>query len=103
MAQDATEVADNPAANRLEARSGNQLAYAAYEIAPGTITFTHTLVPQALRHHGIATALVEAGIALARSRGLKIVPRCPFFKSYFAERPQLEGLLAAPAAAPPAP
>lgn len=102
MAQDATEVADNPAASRLEARIGNQLAYAAYEIAPGSITFTHTLVPEALRHHGIATALVEAGIALARSRGLKIVPLCPFFKTYFAEHPQLADLLAAPGAAPAA-
>jgi predicted GNAT family acetyltransferase len=103
MAPDAPEVVDNPAASRLEARSGNQLAYAAYEIAPGTITFTHTLVPQDLRHHGIATALVEAGIALARSRALKIVPRCPFFKSYFAAHRELAGLLADPAAAPPAP
>jgi len=99
MAQEATEVADNPAASRLEARVGNQLAYAAYEIAPGTITFTHTLVPEPLRHHGIATALVEAGIELARSRGLKIVPLCPFFKSYFAGHPQLASLLA-PSAAP---
>ncbi len=102
MAPDATEVTDNPAASRLEARIGTQLAWAAYEIAPGTITFTHTLVPQALRRQGIATALVEAGIALAQNRGLKIIPRCPFFKSYFAEHPQLASLLAAPAA-PPAP
>ena len=98
MAPDVAAVVDNPAASRLEARSGDQLAYAAYEIAPGTITFTHTLVPQGLRHHGIATALVEAGIALAGSRGLKIIPRCPFFKSYFAAHPQLASLLAAPPA-----
>lgn len=95
-------IADNPAASRIEAHIGEQTAYAAYEITPGTIKFTHTLVPEALRHHGIATQLIGAGIELARSRALKIVPHCPFFKSYFAEHPQLAGLLAAPATTPSA-
>jgi hypothetical protein len=89
-------VADHPEAHRLEARIGSQVAYAAYEISPGSITFTHTRVPASLRHHGIATQLVEAGIALARSRGLRIVAKCPFFTAYFAAHPELAGLLAAP-------
>ena len=97
MAGETITVADNPQASRLEARVGEQTAYAAYELTPGIIKFTHTLVPEALRHHGIATQLIEAGIELARSRGLKIVPHCPFFRSYFAGHPELAGLLAAPA------
>ena len=95
MAEEVT-VADHPETHRLEAHIGGEVAYAAYEIAPDKITFTHTRVPEALRHHGIATQLVEAGIALAQSRGLKIVPRCPFFTSYFAAHPELAGLLAGP-------
>lgn len=89
-------VADRPAAHRLEAHTGGQVGYAEYELTPGTITFTHTKVPEALRHHGIATQLVEAGIELARSRGLKVVPKCPFFSAYFAAHPELAGLLATP-------
>ncbi len=89
-------VSDHPEAHRLEAHIGTEVAYAEYEVAPGTITFTHTKVPEALRHHGIATQLVEAGIALARSRGLKVVPKCPFFRTYFTAHPQLAGLLATP-------
>jgi predicted GNAT family acetyltransferase len=102
MAGQTTTVADNPGASRIEARIGEQTAYAAYELTPGTIKFTHTLVPEDLRHRGIATQLVAAGIELARSRGLKIVPYCPFFKSYFAEHPELAGLLAPLATAPTA-
>jgi hypothetical protein len=95
MANEVT-VTDHPEAHRLEAQIGSQVAYAAYEITPDTIFFTHTKVPEALRHHGIATQLVEAGVNLARSRGLKIVPKCPFFTAYFAAHPELSDLLAAP-------
>jgi predicted GNAT family acetyltransferase len=101
MAGETIAVTDNPAASRLEMRIGDQTAYAAYELSPGTIKFTHTLVPEALRHRGIATQLVEAGIALARSRGLAIVPHCPFFKSYFAAHPELAGLVATAVQAAP--
>jgi hypothetical protein len=98
---DAVTVEDHPEVHRLEAHIGSQVAYAAYEITPGKIVFTHTKVPEALRHHGIATQLVEAGISLARSRGLKIVPKCPFFTAYFAAHPELSELLAAPPQPPP--
>lgn len=97
---EAITVVDHPEAHRLEAQLGSQVAYAAYEIAADKITFTHTRVPEALRHHGIATQLVEAGIDLARRRGLKIVPLCPFFAAYLAAHPELAGLLAAPLKAP---
>ena len=102
MAEEVT-VSDHPEAQRLQAHIGSEVAYAAYEITPGRITFTHTKVPEALRHHGIATQLVEAGINLARSRGLKIVPKCPFFTAYFTAHPELAGLLAAPLPPPSSP
>lgn len=100
MAEEKIEVADNPATSRIEAHIGDQTAYAAYELSPGTIKFTHTLVPEALRHRGIATQLVEAGIDLARRRGLAIVPHCPFFQAYFAAHPELSALVAAPPKTP---
>jgi uncharacterized protein len=83
----AAAIADNPQAHRLEMQVDGAVAYAAYELAPGTITFTHTLVPQALRGRGIGTQLVEAGLALARERGLKVIPVCPFFIAYLRSHP----------------
>lgn len=41
----------------------------------------HTLVPDALRGTGAASALVEALIADARASGYRIVPLCPFVRA----------------------
>ncbi len=84
----ASEVLDRPETSRLELVRDGHTAYAQYEIAPGTITFTHTLVPVELRGHGLGTTLVDAGLALARARGLKVIPRCPFFRAHFESHPQ---------------
>ena len=75
-------VTDNPQALRLEATVAGQTGYAEYVLGPGTITFTHTRVPESLRGHGIGTQLIEAGLRLARERGLKVIPVCPFFRDY---------------------
>lgn len=41
----------------------------------------HTLVPDALRGTGAASALVEALIADARANGYRIMPLCPFVRA----------------------
>jgi predicted GNAT family acetyltransferase len=72
------EIRDNIALSRfeLEAEGGTALAY--YELADGTITFTHTETPPALRGRGIASRLVDSALTSARERGLRIVPLCSF-------------------------
>jgi predicted GNAT family acetyltransferase len=85
---ESTAIRDNPAAQRLELQIDGAVAYAQYQLSPGAITFTHTLVPQALRGRGLGTRLVEAGLALARERGLKVIPVCPFFVAYLRAHPQ---------------
>ena len=42
----------------------------------------HTYVPDHLRGQGIAEALVERLLEEARSRSWKVVPLCPYVKSY---------------------
>jgi uncharacterized protein len=86
-------VRDNPAAGRLEADVGGQIGYAEYRLSAGTISFTHTRVPEALRGQGIGTRLIEAGLALARGRGLQVLPICPFFRAYLRVHPEQQGLL----------
>ena len=49
----------------------------------GIIIIDHTGVPEALGGQGVGVRLVEAGIALARERRLKIMPLCPFAKAQF--------------------
>jgi uncharacterized protein len=88
-------IRDNPAASRIEADVGGVVAYAQYRVAPGTVTFTHTLVPEAFRGRGIGTRLIQAGLAMARDRGLQVIAQCPFFSAYFRAHPEQQKLLAA--------
>lgn len=87
-------VTHNPAASRFEAQVTGQLAVAEYSLAPGTVTFTHTRVPEQLAGRGIATQLIEAGLAMARDRGLKVVPHCTFVAAYMKKHPDVQDLLA---------
>ena len=76
-------VKDNPAHHRFEIDLGDgDLAFAAYNLLPGSIRFYHTVVPESYRRRGLGTALVRAGLAAARERDLKVIPICPFFGSY---------------------
>jgi uncharacterized protein len=93
--QDIPAVRDNPAAQRLEVPTAFGAAYAEYRLAPGAITFTHTRVPEALRGKGIGRRLIDAGLAMARERALKVTPVCPFFKAYMRAHPETQDLLSA--------
>jgi predicted GNAT family acetyltransferase len=89
------KVHDNSAAGRIEATVAGETGYAEYRLSPGTITFTHTRVPEDLRGRGIGTRLIECGLALARERGLQVLPVCPFFRAYMRTHPDTQDLLGA--------
>lgn len=87
-------VHDNPARHRFEAEYQGEVAVAVYALEGAQITFIHTIVPEALRGHGIATLLVLAGLASARERGLQVIPRCPVFAAYMRGHAETHDLLA---------
>lgn len=87
-------VRDNPAEGRFEAVVDGQLAVATYDIEGDRITFTHTIVPEALEGRGVGSALVKTALASARERGLKVVPLCSFVAAYIKRHPELKDLLA---------
>ena len=37
--------------------------------------------------------LVKAGLAAARTRGLKVIPICPFFRAYLKKHPEEQDLV----------
>lgn len=88
-------IRDNPALSRIEASVGAEIGYAEYRLGSDTITFTHTRVPERLRGRGIGTQLIEAGLAMARSRNLEVIPVCPFFRDYLRAHPDTQSLLGA--------
>ena len=86
-------VRDNRERQRFETEDEGQLSIAEYQLGAGTIAFTHTLVPPALRGRGIATRLVEAALASARAQRLGVVPRCSMFSVYMQRHPETHDLL----------
>ena len=87
-------VRDNPSAKRFEIDLGGGLfAFAEYTLPEGKIMFTHTEVPPSHEGQGLGTALIEAGLAAARERGLKVIPICPFFAAYMRKHGETHDLL----------
>ena len=86
-------VRDNSARRRFEVDLGNAVAIAEYTLPTGNIMFTHTEVPPEHEGKGIGTALIRAGLASARERGLKVIPICPFFAAYIRSHPEEQDLL----------
>ncbi len=87
-------VHDNPGRQRLEIELEGALSYAEYTLGEGTITFTHTLVPEAMRGRGIGTQLVQAGLAAAQAQHRGVIPQCSLFADYMRKRPETHSLLA---------
>ena len=86
-------VRDNAERHRFEIDLGDSIAFADYVLMTGKIMFTHTEVPPAHEGKGIGTALIEAALASARTRGLKVIPTCPFFASYMKRHTEVQDLL----------
>jgi len=87
-------IRDNPGRSRFEVEIDGAVSYAEYTLGDGTITFTHTLVPQALRGRGIATQLVQASLAAAQAQHRGVIPQCSMFAEYMRAHPDTHVLLA---------
>lgn len=91
---DAWQVSDRPERNRFEIDlGGGAVAIAEYNLLTGKIMFTHTEVPPEHEGKGVGKALIEAGLAAARERGLKVIPICPFFAAYMQKNEETHDLL----------
>lgn len=87
-------IRDNAALSRFELDGDGVTAFMNYRLAGNVITLDHTETPIAARGRGIASQLVEGVLQIVRARGLKIVPRCPFVRTYLAKHPEFGDLLA---------
>lgn len=89
-----SNVRDDPADRRYVLALGRETAFAAYDLAGDTITFTHTVVPPDRQGEGIATLLIRAVLDDVRRRGLAVIPQCPFVAAYMDRHPETQDLLA---------
>lgn len=76
-------IADNAKRHRYLVRLGDRVvAYSEYDLEPGRIVFTHTVVKPEFEGRGVGSRLAQFVLEDARSRGLRIVPVCPFIRAY---------------------
>ncbi len=76
------DVRDNKEANRYEMDSDGHLAIADYNMNGTRMGIVHVEVPEALRGRGVAAELMAGVVKDAKTRGLTLVPICPYAVSY---------------------
>jgi hypothetical protein len=87
-------VRDNPVRHRFEIDLGDgSVAFAAYMLSPGKITFTHTEVPERHEGKGLGMLLLRGALAKARERGLRVIPICPFLAAYMRKHEEVQDLI----------
>ena len=86
-------VTDNEAESQFEIRVDGHVAVLQYIRSGTRVVYVHTGVPPELEGHGIAGALAKHGLDDARSRGLKVAPRCPYVAAYIARHPEYADLV----------
>lgn len=89
-----SEIVNNRAASRFETTVDGLLCIADYQRRGDVLVMPHTVVPAALRGHGIAAALVQAALDWARAEGLKVEPVCSYVAAYMRRHPDTHALLA---------
>jgi predicted GNAT family acetyltransferase len=85
----AVHVSHDASQQRFEVRADDAVAFLAYERRDGRLVVIHTEVPANLGGRGIGGQLVQAAVALAREDQLKVLPLCPFARTYLRRHPEL--------------
>jgi predicted GNAT family acetyltransferase len=95
MSAQQTRVVDNPPELRYEVWTEGRLAGTIrYTLENGEITLVHTEVDPAFEGHGLGSVLVAGALEDIRTRGLKLLPLCPFVAAYIRRHPEFADLLA---------
>jgi uncharacterized protein len=86
-------VRDNPTRHRFELEVEGGVAFASYHLSDGVLAIFHTGVPLGLRDRGIGSRLAKGVLDEARRRGLKVVPRCSFVRTFINQNPEYQDLV----------
>ena len=79
------EVSDDREAGRFViAVDGEEAGFAQYRDRGRALAFVHTEIDDRFEGQGLGGRLVAAGLDDVRSRGLAVLPFCPFVRGYIA-------------------
>jgi predicted GNAT family acetyltransferase len=89
-----TEVHNNRDRQRYEIREDGELAgFLQYNMRGGRLILVHTEIDEAHDGRGLASVLVRAALDDIRSRGLHIVPICPYVERFIGKHPEYDDLV----------
>jgi predicted GNAT family acetyltransferase len=89
-------VTDDEAQSRYELRVDGELAgFLTYHVRGQAISLNHTEVEPAFQGRGLATHLARFSLDDARTRGLAVLPYCPYVLSWIKKHPDYADLVPA--------
>jgi hypothetical protein len=87
-------VTDRPEDSRYVIETdGHPAGLLQYRLEADRITFTHAEIDPAREGQGLGSELTAFALDDARSRGLEVLPRCPFVASYVQSHPEYSDLV----------
>jgi predicted GNAT family acetyltransferase len=87
-------VRDNPGGSRYELVLDEQVVgEIAYRLTPDHMVLIHTEVLPSFENKGLGARLVAGALDDIRARGLRVVPFCPFVRSYIRRHPDYADLV----------
>jgi predicted GNAT family acetyltransferase len=88
-------VTDRPDRDRYElALDDARVGLLTYRLQRSVITLRHTEIDPSVGGRGLGSSLVRFALDDARSRGLTVIPRCPFVAAFIVRYPEYEDLVA---------
>lgn len=94
----AAAVHDNTRDHRFELDMDGTTAFISYSVSGNIVTLVHTEVPESLAGQGVGSKLVRGTLELLRSRGVRVVPECPFVAAYIRKHREFGDLIEGTAA-----
>lgn len=86
---DVVSVREAPTKHRFEIWVGDALAgFTVYRSAGDRYTFVHTEIDEAFAGKGLASVLIKDTLDDMRSRGIAVLPQCPFVRRHVSRHPE---------------
>lgn len=85
---DELQVIHNQDQNRFEARVGEYLSKLDYILDGKNFVITHVGVHPELRGQGLAGRIVEASLAYAKEKSLRVIPMCSYAAAFMRRHPE---------------
>ncbi|MBC7890972.1 MAG: N-acetyltransferase [Sphingobacteriaceae bacterium] len=94
MPQSFPPISRNESERRFELLVDGKLSVVEYQQRDAhTLALTHTEVDPALEGHGVGSAMVKGVLDYLRENNLRLVPLCPFVRTYLQRHPDYQDLV----------